>query len=309
MIQWNEYYMMGIEDFDNDHKQLFKIADRIINMVNQSMGDSNTRLHIMREGIKYLRSYFDNHALREEAYMRRIGYADYAMHKNLHDEFQQIQLVKYEKLIEDGNCSKDDILDFVGTGIGWLLEHITTADMAIVGKGFLSKPKVHNTINPEILEEEINHLFVATLNMDIHARIIKDDYQGESFGQGVYQMLTYRRGQNTISVMAGIENKFLLSVANMVYGDEIDQADALIVSTFEIFSANFWRTLATRFTFHDDNLQFKENHFMTQKQLQQHFEKEQVISVLFESDKGKFFLASDDRFLKQNYATKEPVPV
>lgn len=304
MIQWNDYYMMGIEDFDNDHKQLFQIAGRIIAMVNRSMDDSNTRLHILREGIKYLRSYFDNHALREEAYMRKIGYADYAAHKHLHDEFQQRQLVKYEKILENDNCTKENILDFVGSGIGWLLEHITTADMAIVGKGFLMKPKVH-TINPQTLETEINHLFVSTLNMDVHARIIQDNYQGESFGQGVYQTLTYRRGENTISVMAGIEKKFLLSVANMVYGDEIDQADALIISTFEIFSANFWRTLAARFTFHDNTLEFKENHFMTQKQLQQCFEKEQAISVLFESDKGRFFLASDDEFLKKHYVEEE----
>lgn len=301
MIQWNEYYRMGIEDFDNDHKQLFKIASRIIDMVQQSMDDSNTRLHIMREGIKYLRSYFDNHALREEAYMRKIGYADYAAHKQMHDEFQQIQLVKYEKILENDNCTKEDILDFVGSGIGWLLEHITTADMAIVGKGFLSKPKV-NTVNSEVLENEINHLFVATLNMDVHARIIQENYQGENFGQAVYQLLTYRRGENIISVMAGIEKKFMLSVANMIYGDEIDQADALIISTFEIFSANFWKTLAARFVIEEGNMQYQENHFLTQKQLQQQFlEKKPILSVLFECDKGKFFLSSDDKFLEKNY--------
>ena len=39
-----------------------------------------------------------------------------------------------------GECSKEEIQDFVGSGIGWLLEHIATADMAIIGKGILAAP-------------------------------------------------------------------------------------------------------------------------------------------------------------------------
>ena len=95
----------------------------------------NMRRFLIREAMTYITSYFDRHAQAEEAYMRRIGYDGYGMHKKLHDDFRSIQMAKYQKFIENGQCNKDDVWDFIGSGIGWLLEHIATADMAIVGKG------------------------------------------------------------------------------------------------------------------------------------------------------------------------------
>lgn len=60
------------------------------------------------------------------------------------------------------------MFDFVGVGIGWLLEHISTADMAIVGKGVLCSPKAEE-LNEKVLEQEVNMLFTATLNLNLNA--------------------------------------------------------------------------------------------------------------------------------------------
>lgn len=49
--------------------------------------------------------------------------------------FSMCRWPRFEEIIERGNCSRDEVFDFVGVGIGWLLEHISTADMAIVGQG------------------------------------------------------------------------------------------------------------------------------------------------------------------------------
>ena len=305
IVQWSNRYCMGVQEFDSDHKQLFQIADKIIQTVNQHINDSKMRIFMLREGIKYLKDYFDVHAVREEAYMRKIAYDGYFQHKRLHDEFQDIQLVKYDTILQNGRCTKDEILEFVGSGIGWLLEHITTADMAIVGKGQLSRPQA-DRIDRETLLEEINGLFASTLNLEVNARIQTTEYSGEPFGEAVYQQLTYTRGAQQITVLAGIEKKFLMHVARMIYGSEINEADALILSTFEIFGANFWRTLAGRFVSDGAGLQYKENHFLTQKQLEQKFiQRQPLISVLFASDQGSFFVASDDELLwktRQQYA-------
>ncbi|MDR3767646.1 MAG: hemerythrin family protein [Butyricicoccus sp.] len=297
IVQWSDRYCMGVSEFDNDHKQLFQIAGKIIQTVNQHIHDSKMRVFMLREGIKYLKDYFDVHAVREEAYMRKIAYDGYFQHKRLHDEFRDIQLVKYDTILQHGQCTKDEILEFVGSGIGWLLEHVTTADMAIVGKGQLSRPQADH-VNRETLTDEINGLFVSTLNLQVNAQIETTEYSGEPFGDAVYQQLTYTRGAQQITVMAGIEKRFLMRVARMIYGDEMSEADALILSTFEIFGANFWRTLASRFVSDNAGLKYKENHFLTQKQLEQKFiQRQPLISILFSSDQGGFFVASDDELL------------
>lgn len=295
-LQWNEHYTMGVEAIDKDHKQLFQIAGKIINTVEDTKGmDERTRLFVVREGVKYLKNYFLEHAAREEAYMREIKYRDYAVHKRLHDEFQYVELARFEEIIDRGVCSKTEVYDFVGVGIGWLLEHISTADMAIVGKGVLCQPKAE-TLNNKVLEQEINRLFTATLNLDVGAKIINYHYAGEPFGNAVYQRYTYRKGNKPLTVISGIEKTFLLSVANMVYGDSLPEADALILSTLEVFGANFWRTLGERLIkTTDQEAEYRENHFLTPSQLQDYFTARQpAVSVLFDSNQGKFFISSED---------------
>lgn len=171
MRTWNERYLMGIPDLDQDHQRLFKICERIINRVREKGEDEATRMFLLREGVHFLQGYFAHHSAREEAYMLKIGYADYALHKSLHDDFNELLESRYEAMVKNGQCSHRDILDFVGTRIGWLLDHVATADMAIVGKGILREKAEERSgsyiIRQDVLEKELNHLFTATLNIEV----------------------------------------------------------------------------------------------------------------------------------------------
>ena len=232
-IKWNEDREMGITEFDRDHKQLFVIAGKLLDKVRDPDGIANSRvrLFVLREGVRYLRGYFDQHAIREEAYMRSIGYGDYAIHKQLHDEFQRCTLSSHEKILETGECSREEVMDFVGRGIGWLA--------------------------------------------------------------GIAQELVYSRGDQKVTVLAGLENSLLMAAAEAVYGSQLQGMEALIMSTMEIFSANFWRTVGSRFVEGDAEMVFQENHFLTQSQLQERFAKHiPKISILFDSNRGKFFVAT-----------------
>ena len=248
-IRWNEEHEMGIEEFDHDHKQLFVIAGRLVDKVRdpKSIADVRVRLFVLREGVQYLRGYFDEHAIREEAYMRRMGYADYALHKQLHDEFMANTLQGYEKMVERGTCSREEVLDFVGRGIGWLVEHISTADLAIVGRGTLGKPRL-TKINAQVVEREFNTIFASTLNKDVQTRLIDPNYAGAPFGPAICQELTYRRGDRKVTVLAGLENSFLTAAAEAVYGAQLQGMEALIISTMEIFRTprwSLWRTTSS----------------------------------------------------------------
>lgn len=294
-IRWNKEHEMGIAELDHDHKQLFVIAGRLVDKVQdpKSIADVRVRLFVLREGVQYLRGYFDEHAIREEAYMRKIGYTDYALHKQLHDEFMANTLQGYEKMVERGTCSREEVLDFVGRGIGWLVEHISTADLAIVGRGTLGKPRL-TQINAQVVEREFNTIFASTLNMDVQTRLIDPNYAGAPFGPAICQELTYRRGDRKVTVLAGLENSFLTAAAEAVYGAQLQGMEALIMSTMEIFSANFWRTVGSRFVEGDAEMVFVENHFLTQAQLQERYNRHiPKLSLLFDSSKGKFFVATE----------------
>lgn len=296
-VKWNDRYLMGLEDLDKDHKQLFQISSRIIDTIQKSDGTNEwERMFAVREGVKYLKNYFLEHAAREEAYMRRIGYRDYAVYKYLHDEFQFGYMARFDSVIGRGSCTREEAFEFVGGGIGWLLEHVATADMAIVGKGVLCWPAARK-LDHGVIAEEINRMFVATLNMEVHATVLNEQYIGEPFGDGIYQSFLYRKGEREMSVVAGIEKKFLIRIAQSVYDDGLEDADALILSSIEIFGANFWRTLGERLIKSDDKVEYLRGRFLSLKQLRETMvSNPPAISVLFGSDMGKFFIASEDSY-------------
>ena len=102
MLTWSDNYIMGIDQFDQEHQQLFRLAEQVIQRMRERSDEANMRMFVIREAVTYINSYFDRHAQAEEAYMRRIGYDGYGMHKKLHDDFHSIQMVKYQKIIENG---------------------------------------------------------------------------------------------------------------------------------------------------------------------------------------------------------------
>ena len=296
MLTWSDNYIMGIDQFDQEHQQLFRLAEQVIQRMRERSDEANMRMFVIREAVTYINSYFDRHAQAEEAYMRRIGYDGYGMHKKLHDDFHSIQMVKYQKIIENGQCNKDDVWDFIGSGIGWLLEHIATADMAIVGKGILVQTDAIN-VNEAALEQEINVLLTSTLNIEANAKIANTNYAGEYFGKAIHQKIVYQTDAGETSIISGIEQSFMLDVAKRLYGSEVKDEVSLILSTFQLFSVHFWQTLGMRFMGSRNGVAVKESHFIMDNQLAVELEKlNPTTSVLFNSDKGKFYVACDSAY-------------
>ena len=293
-IVWKDHYELGVKSLDDDHKKLFSIAEKISKMAKNPNANEETRLFMMREGVKYLKSSFAEHAAREEAFMQKQGYADYENHKRLHDDFQQVHIGKFEELIESETCTKEQIFEFVGMGMGWLLEHISIEDMAIVGKGVLCKPKAPE-INQQALEQEINMLFAATLNLNINAYVIDANYKGQNFENAIYQRFTYDKHLQPVNIISGIEKAFLIHIAQSIYGDELTDADVLILSSMEIFGATFWRTLGERLVNTGDGVNYRSSTFLSQKQIKETFAAQKpAVSILFGSDWGKFFFYSEN---------------
>lgn len=80
----------------------------------------------------------------------------------------------------------------------------------------------------------------------------------------------------------------------MLYGSNIDNETELLMSTFEILDTNFWTTIGHRFSGNNDSFSLMESHFIANTHLQQEFlHLNPTTSILFTSNKGLFYVASD----------------
>ena len=295
LIKWSKNYLMGIDKLDEEHKELFRIADQIYNKVMERGDDAKYRLFLMNETLEYMLRYFKRHAKSEEIYMREIGYAGYEFHKMLHDELYNMLLKKKADIVKRNECSKKEIAELVGDGIGWLLEHIITEDMAIVGKG-ISAISSYNSDFEEQLKNVINTNLISFLNVTANVKIINRNYQGEDFGKVICQKMVYNLGSRQIVVISGIEKTFLIRVAEMIYGTDIEDEIDLVLYSMQTFGANFWRSIGQYFVGNHDLLSLSSNSFIIARSIPEELDMlKPEKSLLFDSDMGKFFIATNGK--------------
>ena len=295
LIKWSKNYLMGIDKLDEEHKELFRISDQIYNKVMERGDDAKYRLFLMNETLEYMLRYFKRHAKSEEIYMREIGYAGYEFHKMLHDELYNMLLKKNADIVKRNECSKKEIAELVGDGIGWLLEHIITEDMAIVGKG-VSAISSYNSDFEEQLKNVINTNLISFLNVTANVKIINRNYQGEDFGKVICQKMVYNLGSRQIVVISGIEKTFLIRVAEMIYGTDIEDEMDLVLYSMQTFGANFWRSIGQYFVGNHDLLSLSSNSFIIARSIPEELDMlKPEKSLLFDSDMGKFFIATNGK--------------
>ena len=301
MIKWSKNYLMGIDKLDEEHKELFRISDQIYNKVMERGDDAKYRLFLMNETLEYMLRYFKRHAKSEEIYMREIGYAGYEFHKMLHDELYNMLLKKKADIVKRNECSKKEIAELVGDGIGWLLEHIITEDMAIVGKG-ISAISSYNSDFEEQLKNVINTNLISFLNVTANVKIINRNYQGEDFGKVICQKMVYNLGSRQIVVISGIEKTFLIRVAEMIYGTDIEDEMDLVLYSMQTFGANFWRSIGQYFVGNHDLLSLSSNSFIIARSIPEELDMlKPEKSLLFDSDMGKFFIATNGKMSEIAY--------
>lgn len=122
--KWNSNLEIGIEEIDNQHKELFDRVNRLVNSVN--MGDSHTEI---LNTIDFLIQYVEEHFSSEEKYQAQNEYPSYESHKALHTDF--VNSINEMKASLDRNGVTSELsLELCSTVNTWLIEHIGIADKA-----------------------------------------------------------------------------------------------------------------------------------------------------------------------------------
>ncbi|MBC2582186.1 bacteriohemerythrin [Clostridium sp. DJ247] len=128
MLGWKDEYIIGVNIIDNQHKQLFEIADRAYKLLkNEFITDKYDKIV---EIIDELKTYTVFHFRTEEEYMLSIGYKKYFSHRVEHDDFiKQINDFDLEKI--DLNQDKN-IIEILELIVNWIDKHILDNDKLIV---------------------------------------------------------------------------------------------------------------------------------------------------------------------------------
>ena len=108
--------------------------------------------------------------------------------------------------------------------------------------------------------------------------------------------MVYNLGSRQIVVISGIEKTFLIRVAEMIYGIDIEDEMDLVLYSMQTFGANFWRAIGQYFVGNHDLLSLSSNSFIIARSIPEELDMlKPEKSLLFDSDMGKFFIATNGK--------------
>jgi len=130
MIKWTDDYCLGVDLIDEQHQQLFEIANRIFSLLeNEFIIDKHDKII---EIIDELKNYTIYHFKSEEDYMQSIGYRRLLSQKVAHNDFiEKMATIDIGQIDNGQNEYLRGILIFV---VEWLVGHILKEDKLIVAK-------------------------------------------------------------------------------------------------------------------------------------------------------------------------------
>ncbi len=121
-IKWRDIYATGVEEIDEQHKELFRRVDALLEACRKGKGREE-----VEDIMKFMEEYVVSHFNSEENYMDKYGYPEAQAHKKLHAEFTD----NVRRLTERFK-SMGPTLGFVAQVnplvVDWLLKHVCGED-------------------------------------------------------------------------------------------------------------------------------------------------------------------------------------
>jgi hemerythrin len=146
-IKWNEELSVGVEQIDNQHKELIRIVNGLINAV-----DLGRNKKTLENVILKLREYTVFHFNSEEALMEEIRYSQRGEHAKEHTRLKKSIKDYQHKIYMHENLTSDMVLEFMKE---WLLHHILSFDRELAR--FIHEQKTkENEPKPEQEQEQVS---------------------------------------------------------------------------------------------------------------------------------------------------------
>lgn len=124
-IEWTEELSTGIDEIDNQHKELFKRINSLLDACRQGRGKDEVG-RVMR----FMEDYVKMHFSTEEKLMAELNYPAYAGHKGQHLEFMNNFNALKRRFNAEGP-RVHIVIDMNRMLVDWLLEHIKKLDKSL----------------------------------------------------------------------------------------------------------------------------------------------------------------------------------
>ena len=119
-IEWDESYSVGVEELDEQHKQLFRMINTLFEVPNVAV-ESQTISDLLTDVKEYTSYHFET----EERYMSECGYPDIAAHMRAHEQFRKKVDDLWSARMAHRKGVPADILQFL---YEWLSAHVLSCD-------------------------------------------------------------------------------------------------------------------------------------------------------------------------------------
>lgn len=125
MIEWNSKLATGIDEIDDQHKELFSRVNLLMEACNVGKGrEEVTRL------LQFLSAYVRIHFESEEQIQIESGYPGYPEHRLAHQQFSKdIERLKHQFTTEGASLVL--VIETNQMVAAWLTQHISRMDKAL----------------------------------------------------------------------------------------------------------------------------------------------------------------------------------
>lgn len=282
-LLWEERFNIGVEVIDKEHKNLFKIINKLFEL----QDDDEKGRWACQEGVKFFKSHAVRHFKDEEEYMKSIGYSGIETHCRIHRDFQEKMLPILELELEQSEYSADAVGHFLGVCAGWLIGHTLIEDQAIVGNAKSQWENMMTKEDNETMEQIICELLYEMFQKEF--RMVSESYGGEKFGKGIYYRLVYenKQGKKWETCLA-FEEKLLLNTLGKMLDVKTNTVNELIVNVLRLTARQFVERIINKVRPEEEYTLLSEN-LLVYEQFKKVYQRQNPqFSLLFNSKEGYF---------------------
>ena len=120
MFEWKEKYVLGIEEIDNQHRNLVDLINRLFAAMQSGAGKD-----VLDETLSGLVDYTRRHFMTEEILMGNYDYPELDEHVAEHHKFTE-EISKFQQEYQSGNTGIS--IQLISYLRNWLDEHISETD-------------------------------------------------------------------------------------------------------------------------------------------------------------------------------------
>jgi len=236
-ITWQNDYALGVDYIDEAHKQLFLVIYRFLSVIEER--ETENRKALCAAMLRYLVKYTLNHFNQEEAYMRKINYEGYQIHKQIHDNLKNHTIPHLNHMLEEQKYSDDAIARFSAVLLSWLASHILVEDCAISGE---MKSRWDNDIRTldtlALLDNEFK-LFADDM-FGLNLELVNKHFSGEYLGDNTYTFFSTISGDTReYKTLFLCNGEFIDFVIRRLVGAEHKELNNGALEVFEMIAQSW----------------------------------------------------------------------